>query len=83
MSSVQLFVICGAVLPGFDRLAGVRVVPVCPWWRGGAVASDARASFGDAAGRESAADLALVRVEYLVSGLPWRVVRWSRPDPAS
>ena len=36
----------------------------------------ARASFRDAGGRESTADLALVRAEQLVAGRPWRVFRW-------
>lgn len=39
------------------------------------MAGDARVSFRDAAGNESAADLALVRVEQLVAGRPWRVFR--------
>jgi hypothetical protein len=41
----------------------------------------ARASFRDAAGKESTADLALVRAEHLASGRPWRVFRW-RPGQA-
>jgi hypothetical protein len=36
----------------------------------------ARASFRDAAGKESTADLALVRAEHLAAGRPWRVFRW-------
>jgi hypothetical protein len=36
----------------------------------------ARASFRDAAGKESIADLALVRAEQLAAGRPWRVFRW-------
>jgi hypothetical protein len=36
----------------------------------------ARASFRDAAGKESTADLALVRAEQLAAGRPWRVFRW-------
>jgi hypothetical protein len=40
------------------------------------VTGDARVSVRDAAGRESTADLALVRVEQLVAGRPWRVFRW-------
>jgi hypothetical protein len=35
-----------------------------------------RASFRDAAGKESTADLALVRAEQLAAGRPWRVFRW-------
>jgi hypothetical protein len=40
------------------------------------MAGDARVSFRDGAGRESTADLAVVRVELLVAGRPWRVFRW-------
>jgi hypothetical protein len=40
------------------------------------MAGGARASFRDAGGRESTADLALVRAEQLVAGRPWRVFRW-------
>jgi hypothetical protein len=40
------------------------------------VTGDARVSVRDAAGHESTADLALVRVEQLVAGRPWRVFRW-------
>jgi hypothetical protein len=40
----------------------------------------ARASFRDAAGKESTADLALVRAEHLASGRPWRVFRRHMPD---
>jgi hypothetical protein len=40
------------------------------------MAGGARASFRDADGRESTADLALVRAEQLVAGRPWRVFRW-------
>ena len=40
------------------------------------MAGGARASFRDAGGRQSTADLALVRVEQLVAGRPWRVFRW-------
>jgi hypothetical protein len=36
----------------------------------------ARASFRDAAGKVSIADLALVRAEQLAAGRPWRVFRW-------
>lgn len=36
----------------------------------------ARASFRDAAEKESTADLALVRAEQLAAGRPWRVFRW-------
>jgi hypothetical protein len=40
------------------------------------MAGDAWVSFRDAAGGESTSDLALVRVEQLVAGRPWRVFRW-------
>src|SRR5258707_9407621 len=40
------------------------------------MAGGARAGFRDAAGKEFSADLALVRVEQLVAGRPWRVFRW-------
>lgn len=36
------------------------------------MAGDARVSFRDAAGKESAADLAVVPVEQLAAGRPWR-----------
>jgi len=40
------------------------------------MAGEARVSFRDAAGRESAADLAVVSAEVLAAGRPWRVFRW-------
>jgi hypothetical protein len=40
------------------------------------MAGDARVSFRDAAGKESVADLAVVPVEQLAAGRPWRVFRW-------
>ena len=40
------------------------------------MAGDAQASFRDAAGRESVADLAAVTAEMLAAGRPWRVFRW-------
>jgi len=40
------------------------------------MAGDARVGFRDAAGRESAADLAVVSAEVLAAGRPWRVFRW-------
>ncbi len=40
------------------------------------MAGDARVSFQDAAGKELTADLALVRVDQLLAGRPWRVFRW-------
>jgi hypothetical protein len=40
------------------------------------MAGDARVSFRDAAGKESVGDLAVVPVEQLAAGRPWRVFRW-------
>lgn len=40
------------------------------------MAGDARVSFRDAAGRESAADLAVISAGVLAAGRPWRVFRW-------
>jgi len=40
------------------------------------MAGDAQVSFRDAAGKESVADLALVPVDQLAAGRPWRVFRW-------
>jgi hypothetical protein len=40
------------------------------------MADDARVGFRDVAGKESVADLAVVPVEQLAAGQPWRVFRW-------
>jgi hypothetical protein len=56
---------------GIDPAVGGREVS-----RAGPDGTAARASFRDAAGKESTADLALVRAEQLAAGRPWRVFRW-------
>lgn len=76
MSFVQLLVICGVALPGLTGLLPYRVVSWNARGEEGPITGGAQASFRDTDGRESMADLALVRVEQLVAGRRWRVFRW-------
>jgi hypothetical protein len=61
---------------GFDPAAGDTEVSRADPGGAAQLGTVARASFRDAAGKESTADLALVRAEHLASGRPWRVFRW-------